>query len=111
MHKRTCFTAAALVASVILIGCATQPVRNRVTNQGKREIPFTLTSQNNIVVSAVLNDTDALNLMLHTATSDVRLTEAAVQKLQSIKIAGSAKVGSWGGSADSRPPMACPRRR
>lgn len=66
------------------------------------EIPFLLTDQNNIVVRVVLNATDALDLMLHTAASDVTLTEEAVKKSTSIKFTGASKVQSWGGEAESR---------
>lgn len=66
------------------------------------EIPFTLTDQNNIVVRTVVNGTDALNLMLHTAAFEVTLTEDALRKSKSIKFTDSRKVQSWGGDADSR---------
>jgi hypothetical protein len=71
-------------------------------DQGEFVIPFTLISQNNIVVNALLNGTDRLNLMLHTASSDVRLTEEAVRRLTSLKLTDTEKVKSWGGEADSR---------
>lgn len=81
------------------------PIRNSLSTQADHSevsIPFTLTAHNNLVVSAVLNDTDTLNLMLHTAASDVTLTEDAVRKSKSIKFTGTNKVKSWGGEADSR---------
>ena len=70
--------------------------------RGEVAIPFTLTPSNNIVVSALLNGTDTLNLMFHTAASDLALTEDAVRKAQSVKFTGTHKVRSWGGEADSR---------
>jgi hypothetical protein len=72
------------------------------SNEDEIEIPFVLTDQNNIVVSVLLNATDALDLMLHTAASDVTLTEEAVKKSTSIKFTGASKVHSWGGEAESR---------
>ena len=66
------------------------------------ELPFTLNDQGNIVVSAVLNRTDRLRLMLHTAATDVVLTEDAVRKASSLKFTGTDKVKSWGGESDSR---------
>jgi hypothetical protein len=69
---------------------------------GVVNIPFTFTDHNNIVVSVVLNDTDTLNLMLHTAATDVTLTEDGVRKSKSIKFTDTEKMKSWGGEADSR---------
>lgn len=65
-------------------------------------VPFTLTAQDNIAVSAVLNRTDALTLMLHTAASDVTLTEEAVKRARSLTFDGSASTQSWGGASDAR---------
>jgi len=65
-------------------------------------IPFTLTSSNNISIQVILNEIDSLNMMFHTGASAVFITEDAVQNLQSIKMDGSAKVNSWGGSGDVR---------
>jgi hypothetical protein len=70
--------------------------------RGEVAIPFTLTAANNIVVKVLLNNTDTLNLMFHTAASELALTEDAVKKSKSIKFTGTHKVESWGGKADSR---------
>jgi hypothetical protein len=66
------------------------------------EIPFVLTDHNNWLLDVVVNDVDSLKLMLHTAATDVMLTEAGVKKTKSIAFTASNKVKSWGGSADSR---------
>ncbi|HMV86878.1 MAG TPA: hypothetical protein PLD20_18575 [Blastocatellia bacterium] len=90
-----------VVAACLFLTCsASQQVRRQGNSEFK--IPFTLTAQNNIVVKTVLNHTDAFDLMLHTATADVRLTEDAVRKSKSIKFTDAAKVESWGGKSDSR---------
>ena len=65
-------------------------------------IPFTLTDHNNIAVRALLNRTDPLTLMLHTAASDLTLTEEAVARLRSVKFGGTSSQQSWGGRGDSR---------
>ncbi len=65
-------------------------------------IPFTLTSYNNIAIQAILNKTDTVQLMFHTAANDVTLTEDAVKKLKTIVFTNSAdSVKSWGGSANT----------
>ena len=89
-------------ANLLLTGRMNQPVQAQQTHRGEVNIPFTLTEQNNIVVSVVVNGTDTLNLMLHTAARDVTLTEDAVRKSRSIKFTDTNKVQSWGGEADSR---------
>ncbi len=62
-------------------------------------IPFYVTAYNNIVIKAVLNNQDTVDLMLHTASSDVTITEAAFVKLKTIKFGGTAdSVKSWGGA-------------
>ena len=89
-------------ANLLFISGTDQTLRVEQEDRGGVTIPFTLTDHNNIVVSAILNDTDSLNLMLHTASSDLRLTEDAVRKSRSIKFTATDKVKSWGGEADSR---------
>ena len=65
-------------------------------------IPFQLTAHNNIVVPAILNETDTLHLMFHTAASDVTLTEDATKKLKSIRFNGTTEgIKSWGGAANT----------
>lgn len=65
-------------------------------------LPFTLTEHNNIVVHVVINETDTLQLMLHTASRGVTITEDAARKARSIQFSDASKVESWGGEAVSR---------
>ncbi|MCB0631809.1 MAG: hypothetical protein R2824_20685 [Saprospiraceae bacterium] len=65
-------------------------------------ISFELTDYNNIVVNAVLNETDTVRLMLHTAASGVTLIGSAGEKLKSIHYNDRDTVQSWGGASDSR---------
>jgi hypothetical protein len=78
------------------VACADQ------TDPQPVSIPFSLSSQNNIVVSATLNDQDSLRLMLHTAASDVMLTEDAIREAKSFNSVETAKLNSWGGEGSSR---------
>ena len=65
-------------------------------------IPFQLTSHNNISIQAVLNQTDTVDLMFHTAASSVTLTTAAVENLQKIQWDTEEDVKSWGGNSSAR---------
>ncbi len=65
-------------------------------------IPFTLTSYNNISINAVLNKTDTVNLMFHTAANSMTLTEEAVKRLKSLRFTDNTdSIKSWGGQANS----------
>ncbi len=73
-----------------------------INTKDKYSIPFHLTSYNNILITSVLNNQDTVNLMLHTATSDVTITEEALAKLKNIKFDGTVdSVKSWGGNGNS----------
>lgn len=87
---------------LLLTGGLHPAIHAQQVDGGEVVIPFTLTEQNNIVVRAVLNDADTLNLMLHTAARDVTVTEDAARKAKSIRFTDSTKVKAWGGEADSR---------
>lgn len=89
----------ALLVSAVILNHTLLP--DRPVN-GEIVIPFTLTSQNNIVVEAKLNGADPLKLMLHTAAREVTLTEEGAKKAKSIKFTGATEVKSWGGSGTSR---------
>ena len=65
-------------------------------------IPFLLTSYNNLRVQAVLNNTDTVQLMFHTASSSVTLTEAAIKKITSWHVNRTDSVKSWGGNGASQ---------
>ena len=65
-------------------------------------IPFHLTEYNNLSVKAILNETDTVNLMFHTAANAVTLTEATVKRLKSLHFTGNTdSIKSWGGQANS----------
>jgi hypothetical protein len=70
--------------------------------QGGHVIPFRLTEHNNISVKAVLNKTDTLDLIVHSAANSLTITEEAVRKLKSVRF--SAKIDgveSWGSETNS----------
>ncbi len=102
MHRLGQLLAVVMLASLLLTFGINQTIRAQQALRGEVVIPFALTDHNVIVVNALLNGTDTLNLMLHTASSDLRLTEDAVRKSKSIKFTATDKVKSWGGEADSR---------
>lgn len=105
MGLATRLAAGAVGACLLVGGCAGRPApRGRAGGRvgAKVVIPFTLTAQNLIVVKAVLNDRDPVDLMLHTAASDVSLTEDAVRRTAGADFTASATVTSWGGPAGSR---------
>ncbi|MEO0337858.1 MAG: hypothetical protein AAF242_01460 [Bacteroidota bacterium] len=65
-------------------------------------IPFKVTSHNNLVIKAILNQEDTLNLMFHTAASGVTLIEEASKRINTVKWQEGDKVQSWGGAQDAR---------
>ena len=95
MHRLFQLVAVVILAAMLLTGFTNQTIRAPQADHSEIAIPFTLTDSNNIVVKTILNDTDALNLMLHTAARDVTLTEDATRKAKSIKFTNTDKVKSW----------------
>lgn len=87
MHKPTFY----LLLTSLFCGFSLFGQRTRET------ISFRLTPHNNILVPALLNGTDSVTLMFHTASSSLTLTEDAVKKLRSLRFEGSDRVDSWGG--------------
>jgi hypothetical protein len=65
-------------------------------------VPFTLTKANNIAVAAQINETDKVQLMLHTAISGVAITSAAAEKATSIDWDKAGNMVSWGGTSKTR---------
>ena len=61
-----------------------------------------LSEQNNIVVEVRINESHVVHLMLHSASSDVTLTEDAVRRLEDLALDKTTRVQSWGGTSDSR---------
>jgi hypothetical protein len=65
-------------------------------------IPFRLTEYNNLSVEAILNETDTVNLMFHTAANSVTLTEEAIKKLKSLRFTNNTdSIKSWGSQTNS----------
>jgi hypothetical protein len=75
----------------------------RIDKQQKSyTISFRLTDYNNLSIQAILNTTDTVNLMFHTAASSVTLTEESVKKLKSIRFVEiTDSVKSWGSQSNS----------
>jgi hypothetical protein len=84
-----------------ITGCASTRMDSSAHSDREISIPFALSKQNNIVVEVQINDSHVLNLMLHTASSDVTLTEETVRRLGDITLGNDAKIQSWGGTSDS----------
>jgi hypothetical protein len=66
------------------------------------EIPFTLTEWNNISVPALINGTDRVELMFHTANGSVDVIEESAKTLESIEWTLEGVAESWGGKSTSR---------
>jgi hypothetical protein len=64
-------------------------------------IPFRLTSYNNVVIPAILNQFDAVDLMFHTAINSVSLTTEARKRLRKQMNLNTTKVNSWGGASEA----------
>lgn len=82
---------------LLLLSAAT----HHLVAQDSDTIPFILTEHNNILVEAIVNDIDTLQLMLHTAVNDVSIIESTSKKMKSFKVDGVHSVESWGGEAES----------
>lgn len=65
-------------------------------------IPFQLSPQNNIVVEAMLNETDSCKLMFHTAVESVSLTSTSTPKMKSVEFTRAGNTISWGGQQETR---------
>lgn len=89
--------AAGVVVMLCLSACATLRSDDDVTR-----LPFTLGPQGNVLVEATLNRRDRVTLMLHTAASQVMLTEDGARKAPSVRFVGTDAVESWGGTSSSR---------
>lgn len=88
----------AFTTIITLVGLSVQSQENDVLER----IPFTLTAHNNISIEAVLNITDTVQLMFHTAASDITLTAEVSERLSSVHWEDENEVSSWGGNASAR---------
>jgi hypothetical protein len=74
-----------------------------VSGQQKQiSLPFKLTKFNIISIPAILNNSDTVNLMFHTAASSVTLIESAVAKIKTLSFTYADSVQSWGGKNKAR---------
>lgn len=81
-----------------------QPSESDLSIEAEYTIPFLLTDYNNLLVKGILNGSDSVDLMFHTASSSLTLTKEAVERLSSVVFDEVTHgVKSWGGqSNDSR---------
>lgn len=89
-----------LLISYILL--ATLPLAAQQSTATTDTIPFKLTAHNNLSIEAILNDTDTLNFMLHTAANSMTVISDAAERLSSISWTNETDVNSWGGSTKAR---------
>ena len=94
------FCLLACFANLHLTALAQKPEHEKTKKRST--IPFQVTAHNSIVTEAILNGTDTLHLMIHTASADVHLTDDAIARLKSFRLNGKVdSVKSWGGSANT----------
>lgn len=87
---------------IFLFGCS-HKLRKNQTITLVDTIPFKLSTHNNIIVEAILNTTDTLNLMLHTAANSASVIKSSSARLNSITWINETVVSaSWGGNGTSR---------
>ena len=68
---------------------------------GRYVLPFTLTPHNNMALPTILNGSDTLRLMFHTAFSSVTLTEEGARKAGTVQFTRTDTVSSWSGSGNT----------
>ncbi|MBN1970357.1 MAG: hypothetical protein JW870_13395 [Candidatus Delongbacteria bacterium] len=83
-------------------GCTHKVVKNQSITLVDT-IPFKLSAHNNIIVEAILNSTDTLDLMVHTAANSASVIKSSSARLHSIKWNNETSESSaWGGKGTSR---------
>ena len=88
-----------IVKNILLILVCWLPLQLAARNRAQKtlDIPFELTAQHQIAVKMVLNNTDTLTMMFHTAYSGVAITAAAAKRMHTLHFSSSNnKVQSWG---------------
>ncbi|MEN0051149.1 MAG: hypothetical protein AAF806_29060 [Bacteroidota bacterium] len=65
-------------------------------------IPFVLSPHNNIIVQSIINKQDTVDLMFHTASDLMTLTEEATAKMKNIEFSEPDSIQSWGGGGTAR---------
>lgn len=69
----------------------------RAYAQEEHVIPFEITEYNNLAVQAILNNTDTVKLMFHTAAGSLTLTEETIKRAGSLHFSRTDTVSAWGG--------------
>jgi len=91
-----------LFVLIFLFGCSQELHKNQTLTLTDT-IPFKLSTYNNIVVEAVLNTTDTVNLMFHTAANSASVIKSSSARLNSIKWnKETSESSAWGGKGTSR---------
>ncbi|MEM6699766.1 MAG: hypothetical protein AAF599_15290 [Bacteroidota bacterium] len=65
-------------------------------------IPFVLSPHNNIIIQSIINKQDTVDLMFHTASDLMTLTEEATAKMKNIEFSEPDSIQSWGGGGTAR---------
>ncbi|MFH6603842.1 hypothetical protein ACEZ3G_10175 [Maribacter algicola] len=68
---------------------------------GQDTIPFSLNSDNNIIIKGVVNDVDSLDLMLHTAANVFTITKESALRIKSVRFENKDSIDSWGGNNET----------
>ncbi len=102
--NKICGTLFLVAVSLCVFGQATGQTdsTNPQTPALPDTIPFVLTPHNNLIVKAVLNGQDTVDLMFHTAAGDLTLIKSATARLTTLNFNGQDTVNSWGGDNASR---------
>ena len=91
-----------LIVTSFCFGCAHKEGKNQPTTLVD-VIPFKLSKHNNIIVEAILNTTDTINLMVHTAANSASVIKSTSARLKSLKWNNElTESSSWGGKGTSR---------
>ena len=85
--------------SFILVNCNNGTIPPSVKIQ--KSIPFEITKANNITVKSIINNSDIVELMFHTAVNSISIIEASIDKIPSVSFDDTIDVKSWGGSSSS----------
>lgn len=97
-------TSALFALGFLLISSLAQgQVKSNTESQATADtIPFELTEHNTISIQAIINGTDTVQLMFHSAANDVTIISDALTKVPSISWDHESNVQSWGGETEAR---------
>jgi hypothetical protein len=88
-----------LAISFTAINCKNKPITQSLKFQNS--IPFEITQANNIAVKSIINNSDTVDLMFHTAVNSISIIEASIDKIPSVNFGDTIDVKSWGGASTS----------